>query len=102
MSLQPSFGGGSGPSEGKCWTQRTPLRTGAAPCTRVEWAGWLGTRSLSVILPPVLVAPNSATGLGGKTGSAGGRSNWDRPRSGGRVVKLTNEGVAAARRVCAE
>src|ERR1017187_9479568 len=53
MSLQPSCGGGSGPSEGKCWTQRTPLRTGAGPCTSVYWAGGLGTRSLSVISPPV-------------------------------------------------
>jgi hypothetical protein len=52
MSLQPSVGGGSSPRKGKCCTQRTPVLTGAAPCTSVYWAGGLGTRSLSVILPP--------------------------------------------------
>ena len=49
--------------------------TGAAPCTTVYWAGGLGTRSLRVKWPPVIVATNSATGLGLKTGSAGGSSN---------------------------
>src|ERR1039458_3281765 len=91
MSLQPLVGGGSSPRKGKCWTQRTPVRTGLAPCTRVYWAGGLGTRSLSVILPPVLVITNSATGLGLKTGSADGRSNWGRSRSARRVFKLTKK-----------
>ena len=72
MSLQPSFGGGSSPRKGKCCTQRTPVRTGLAPCTRVYWAGGLGTRSLSVILPPVLVTDQlgdrveTENGLGGR------------------------------------
>ena len=35
--------------------ERTPLRTGLAPCTKVYLAGGLRTRSLSTILPPVLV-----------------------------------------------
>src|ERR1035438_1364672 len=91
MSLQPSVGGGSSPRKGKCCTERTPVRTGAAPCTRVYWAGGLGTRSLSVNLPPVLVITNSATGLGLKTGSADGRSNWGRSRSARRGFRLAKK-----------
>ena len=41
--------------KGSYGTQRAPLRTGAAPCTSVDRAGWLGTRSLRVNLPPELV-----------------------------------------------
>ena len=40
--------------------QRTPVRTGVAPYTRVYWTGALGMRSLNVILPLVLVITNSA------------------------------------------
>jgi hypothetical protein len=46
--------------------ERTPLRTGLAPCTKVYLAGGLRTRSLSAILPPMLVNTGSATGLGAR------------------------------------
>ena len=39
-----------------------------------------GTRSFTVMVPPVLVMDSSATGFGLKLGTVGGRSNWLSPR----------------------
>jgi hypothetical protein len=46
----------------------------------IDRRGQQGTRSLSVMAPPVLAMNSSATGFGLKLGTVGGRSNWLNPR----------------------
>jgi hypothetical protein len=76
-----------GAPSGACATRPERSKGGGGERRYAVGAGTRARTTLgaSIQMHPVLVITNSATGLGLKTGSPGGRSNWGRPRSTRRV-----------------
>ena len=67
-----------------------------APCTRMYCAGGPGTRSLIVILPPMLVMTNSTTGLWLEDGLGGREVELGQAKIGAPGVQAHKEVVAIA------